>query len=213
VSERRRNALLVALLVAFAALALAINGLLADGSVDPASPTRAVERDELPATGGEPAEPEVREQYAEGRQPPQRGAVQARRPSRETAPPERRIERRDREVLAEAAPVARRFLRAFALYEVGHLDGRIHAGLRTSATAEFFSELVSRPPRLPPGADLEPVGVAGDFELVPVAADPAGRELVEVELVGALRRVGERTPIGLRMLREEGRWRVAGLTR
>lgn len=212
-SERRRYVLLAALFIAFAALSFAINALLADGSGDsPARMSDVLGRDQVSTTGAEPKGSAIREPSLKPRQRPQDGARRAPHAPREAPPPEPEIERRDRAVLAAAVPVARRFLSAFALYEVADLDGRVREELQASATAAFFSELVSQPPRLPPGAEITPARVVGGFELIPIKVDAAARELVEVELVGTMIRAEERTPIALRMRREDDAWRVAGVS-
>lgn len=212
-SERRRNALLVLLLVAFAVLAVAINSVLGENVGQSASSKRAaVERGDIEPA---PSAPGVIEGSDSQRARKRRGRDDAREvPSaREVPPPERRIEERDRDVLGGAGPVARRFLDAFTRYEVGRLDSKTRAELRATATAAFFPELVSAPPRVPTGAKPPRARPAARFEVVPIAAAPSGDELLEVELVTSLVRASERTPIGIRLRRVQGRWRVSGLTR
>ncbi len=212
-SERRRNALLVVLLVAFAALAVAINALLGEDAGEPPPPIGGVvEQGQVEHAASDPGTTDVSRPGPERGRAVRDGARESASP-REAAPPERRIEQRDREVLAGAGPVARRFLRAFARYEVGDVGAKTRAGLRATTTAAFFSELVSQPPRIPEG--VEPVGAhpGAGFDVVPITADASGRRLLEVELVTSLVRAGERTPIDVRLRRGEGYWRVAGLTR
>lgn len=212
-NEWRRNALLGALLVAFAALAVAINAVLGEDAESPPSPKSAlVEQREAVPGANEPGSIEAPAVTTQ-KDPPQARDDAERSASHETAPPEQQIERRDRGVLAHAAPVAHRFLRAFARYEVGDLGARTRAGLRATATAPLFSELVSEPPRLPQGAQPRQAHPAGSFDVVPIAADPSRRELVEIELVTSFVRAGEGAPIAIRLRLVEGRWRVSGLTR
>lgn len=212
-SERRRNALVLALLVVFAALAVAINALLGDGDEkSPSSEAARVDQHDVEPGASAPGAITPSPTQPKGR-PSSRTHPEESESSREAAPPERRIMQRDRDVLADAAPVARQFLRAFARYEVGDLGAATRAELRLTTTAALFSELVSQPARLPPDGHPARAHPVGDFDVVPIAADTSGRELVEAELVTSLERAGARTPIGVRLRWAEGRWRVAGLTR
>lgn len=211
-SEWRRNALLGALLVAFVALAVAINAVLGEDAESPPSPKSALVKQREAVPGAD--EPRsIEAPGASQKNPPQARDDAERSASHETAPPEQQIERRDRGVLAHAAPVAHRFLRVFARYEVGDLGARTRAGLRATATAPLFSELVSEPPRLPQGAQPRQAHPAGSFDVVPIAADPSRRELLEIELVTSFVRAGQGSPIAIRLRLVEGRWRVSGLTR
>jgi len=108
----------------------------------------------------------------------------------------------------EAEPVARAFHEALSRYELGEVDA---AALRATSTPALADELLSSPSRsLPRVEPLMPARL-GRLELVPMAGDRSRRRLTVVELVGTVRRGGERDPIAFELRRRDGRWLVAGL--
>lgn len=112
---------------------------------------------------------------------------------------------------AEAKPVARRFLRAFAAYEAGGAGPDKRAALKETASPEFVDELLSAPPRVPPGAVAPQAAKLGKVEFVP--DDVERRRIASAELVGELRRGGEAEPIAIELRLSAGEWLVLGLGR
>ena len=112
---------------------------------------------------------------------------------------------------AEAKPVARRFFAAFAAYEVGAGDSEELAVLRATASPALVDELLSTPPRVPPGAAAPERARLGKLEFVPGNVE-RGR-IVGAELVGELRRAGEAEPIAIELRLSAGEWLVLGLGR
>lgn len=110
-----------------------------------------------------------------------------------------------------AEPVARRFFSAFSLYELGELDGRVKAKLRVTASAPFARELIAAPPRTPGGAERPARARLGALEFVAGEVDPRRERLSGAELVGDVRRSGERSAIAIELVRERQDWRVGGL--
>jgi len=112
---------------------------------------------------------------------------------------------------AEAMPGARRFLRAFAAYEVGEAGSEERAILRETASPELVEELLSSPPRVPLGAAAPEAARLGKVEFVPGKVE-RGR-VVSAELVGELRRGGGVEPIAIELGLSAGEWLVLGLGR
>jgi hypothetical protein len=107
-------------------------------------------------------------------------------------------------------PVARRFIAAFARYELGASEAGVARALRASATRAFAGELLDAPPRVgsaPAPASLRLEGV----ELVPGAV--ARGRVETVVLVGRLLRGRRSQPIAIELRRRARGWAVAGLGR
>ncbi len=121
------------------------------------------------------------------------------------------LRRLDRE-RARSAPVARRFFSAFARYELGEFDHRITAQLRATATRRFAAELTGSPPRATElSSALQPAELG---RLVFVVGELDARdELASAELVGAVKRGRESSPIAIEMVQTQRRWRVSGIGR
>lgn len=111
-----------------------------------------------------------------------------------------------------AASVARRFFAAFAPYEVGRASPRDERELRSTTTPPFSRELPATEPRLPSGADQPPRARLRGLELA--LGRRAGGELASLELLAAVERDRERSPLAISMKRgRSGRWLVDGLGR
>lgn len=114
-----------------------------------------------------------------------------------------------------AEPVARRFFAAYSLYEIGKVDASVSRDLTATSDPEFSAELLSAPPRLPPG-DKRPPRAELDrrLQLIPGPQEVSQEELTSIELVGDVRRSGEGTALlAISMELEGRRWRVTGLGR
>lgn len=128
------------------------------------------------------------------------------------AEPQPRDERRLERVADEAEAVAREFYGAFAAYELGSLDAEIRATLRATATPALVRTLLAAPPRVSLGAVQPGRGELGWLQFVPVDSEPARREVAAAELVGEVEREGLHSPIAIEVV-NDGRWRVAGISR
>lgn len=100
--------------------------------------------------------------FSGGEQSPRRTAA-----SPSAAQPAARAARSLRVTLGAAA---HRFLGAFFRYEVGELGPAVRRALRANATPGFASELLSAPPRRPPGAP--PPALPGRLAIAVASIEP-----------------------------------------
>jgi hypothetical protein len=123
------------------------------------------------------------------------------RPDREAVAPPRAQHAAD-----AAGDTARRFLAAYARYEVGDVGRAVRAGLRATAARRFADELLARPPLPAPGAERPPRARLHAATFVPVAGTRlAGTVLAE------LVRAGRRETLELTMHEARGPWRVTSI--
>lgn len=130
----------------------------------------------------------------------------------EEEPPPPPIYERTRKV---AGPVARRFFDAYSLYEIGRLGASVRRELTVTSDADLAAELLSAPPRLPAGGRHPKRAELGHrLQLVPGAQDGSQEKLTAIELVGDVRRPGEKAVLlAIAMELDGRRWRVTGLGR
>ena len=141
-----------------------------------------------------------------------REAVRATRredPHGEPGPSDADLARYER-IRRRSEPVARRFLMAFARYELGVSEAGLARSLRASATGVFAAELLGAPPRVGSAPAPAPLRL-GRVELVPGAV--ADGRIETVELVGRVLRGRGSQPIAIELRRRARGWAVAGLGR
>lgn len=100
---------------------------------------------------------------------------------------------------------ARRFLAAFARYEVGRLSGDARAALRDTTTAGFAAQLLEAPPSSPPSDGFLGPAHLARLEVRFVSAD-AQRALVS----GELRRGPTPEEFSFLFVRRAGAWLASG---
>lgn len=199
-SARWRMALVVASAAALGAFALLIRG---GGRVEEA-PTQS----SSPEVRGEQLRSELDERVERESERAVWRSARREDSSGEPGPTPRTL-RRYVQLKRRAAPVARRFFGAFARYEVGAAGAEVAASLRATATTALARQLLRSPPRVRPTAGKPEPGTLGRLELVP--GEVQGGRLASAELVGWLRREGERAPLAIELALERGHWRVNGL--
>jgi hypothetical protein len=113
----------------------------------------------------------------------------------------------------QASAVARRFYRAFSVYELDRLGRASREALRATTSRPFARELLSAPPRIP--TKLEGAAAARIARATFVAG--ASRQeggLGSATLVAITRRDGgANSPIAIDLERDRAGWHVAGLSR
>ncbi|MEK6326641.1 MAG: hypothetical protein AABM66_03820 [Actinomycetota bacterium] len=165
---------------------------------------------------GAPSAPQLRARAAEriARADIRREADAARREDPHGEPgPTARVLRLYERTRAAAEPVARCFFAAFSLYEVGRLDEEVGPELRAAATSAFAGQLLSAPPRVPPGLSKPERAHLARLEFVPGEPSDAGTRLVTGELVGLVHRGAGSETLAIELRRRPGGWRVSGLGR
>jgi len=210
VSGARRLVLFAALLVPLVVVAVLLANNGGEDEIARPSATRGPDDERAPLA------PRLRARAAEriARASIRREAEAARRQDPHGEPgPTPRVLRLYERTRAEAEPAARRFLAAFSLYELGRLDEEVGRELRVGATPAFAEELLSAPPRVPPGVSKPERGSLGRLEFVPGEPDASGRRLVSGELVGVVQRGGGEETIAIELRRSGHGWRVSGLGR
>ena len=209
-SARRRLALFAALLapLVVAAVLLASNGGEDEIARPPA--TRGPDDERAPLASQLRARAAERIAHAAIR----REAEAARRedPHGELGPPAKALRLYER-TRAEAEAAARRFFAPFSLYEVGRLDEEVGRELRVTATPTFAQQLLSAPPRMPPGVSKPERALLRRLEFVPGEPGASGCRLVSGELVGSVLRRGGEATIAIELRRVGRGWRVSGLGR
>lgn len=111
----------------------------------------------------------------------------------------------------QAEPIARRFLAAFARYELG-AGQRVQDELRATATRKLASDLLAAPPRsTAAGRPDARAQITGGFDLVLLGGRRS--QVGRIELVGERRRGAGRFPVSVEMRRVGGTWRVSRLGR
>lgn len=102
-----------------------------------------------------------------------------------------------------ARRTARRFLTAFAGYEVGAGGPQVRHTIAATTTPPLAASLLTRPPHSVPGAHPSPHAVITELSLAGVAS---GRAL---QLVAQLRRGAITESFSLLLTPSQGAWRVA----
>lgn len=202
-SRRRRYALLLVLLAAFAAAAVGVSAIFGSEAAQDGSQRSAPTRSDTHSTR---ESQKVSQSHPRTGRPSRHGAPMA---PREAPPPDKLIARRQHALLEETAPVARRFVDAFSRYEIGRFGRPTRLALRRTTTQRFYAELSAQPPRLPANAEIERARLAARLHVVPASPRHTGR--TEADVVGMLVRSGERTPIAMHLRRATEGWRVSGL--
>jgi hypothetical protein len=100
---------------------------------------------------------------------------------------------------------ARRFLAAFARYEVGRLSGDVKLALRETTTAGFAAQLLEAPPAAPPSPEFLGGAHIARLDVRFVSAD-AHRALVS----GDLRRGARPEEFSFLFVRRAGAWLASG---
>jgi hypothetical protein len=117
----------------------------------------------------------------------------------------RRTQHRALLLASQLRESARRFLAAFARYEVGRLSGAVKVALRETTTASFSRQLLEAPPARPPLGGFLGRARLARLDVRFVSAD-AQRALVS----GDLRRGATPEEFSFLFVRRAGHWLASG---